>query len=596
MAEHVLQRRTSPDPAAASALPDARPAVVRPAGGAVGDAASPEALDRLEGAVASLKQQASIPWLRQALSAIQQDDWKNAAEHARKALDLDPGNGFGWWLLAIACDKGRDLMGALECYEKAVALLPELPELANDLGRLAFQLGQMDVAEKLFLRFLAGRPGDTDGVNNLACALRDQERYGDAVDVLRPAIYANPEAALLWNTLGTVLNEIGDMAEAVTFYDEALRLEPTFAKASYNRANSRVALGDVAGALADMDDALPGMALESERAMTEFGRSTILISSGDLAAGWDAYEARFDPHFADAVQFVCEAPRWSPDQDLAGKRLLVYGEQGLGDEVMFANVLPDLIEALGPEGSLVLLVEHRLVALFQRSFPGAEVGTYSTFRVNHRLMRGSRFLETVAPVDAWTTLATPLRRFRRSVGAFPNRERYLQADPGRVEHWRRELAAAGDGPKAGLLWKSLKLTAARRRYFSPFEQWRPVLETPGVRFVNLQYGDCAEELEQARAAGFEIWNPPGINLKDDLDDVAALCCALDLVIGPANATTNIAAACGAPVWLVSTPDAWPKLGTDRYPWYPQARVFNPPAYNQWTPVMAELAGALRTAF
>jgi ADP-heptose:LPS heptosyltransferase len=123
-----------------------------------------------------------------------------------------------------------------------------------------------------------------------------------------------------------------------------------------------------------------------------------------------------------------------------------------------------------------------------------------------------------------------------------------------------------------------------------------VLETPGVRFVNLQYGDCAEELEQARAAGFEIWNPPGINLKDDLDDVAALGCALDLVVGPANATTNIAAACGAPVWLVSTPDAWPKLGTDRYPWYPQARVFNPPAYNAWAPVMAELAQALRTAF
>ena len=76
------------------------------------------------------------------------------------------------------------------------------------------------------------------------------------------------------------------------------------------------------------------------------------------------------------------------------------------------------------------------------------------------------------------------------------------------------------------------------------------------------------------------------------DDVAALCGAMDLILGPANATTNIAAACGAPVWLLSTPAAWPRLGTDRYPWYPQVRVFSPPAFNEWAPVMRELAEAL----
>ena len=75
-------------------------------------------------------------------------------------------------------------------------------------------------------------------------------------------------------------------------------------------------------------------------------------------------------------------------------------------------------------------------------------------------------------------------------------------------------------------------------------------------------------------------------------DVAALCGAVDLILGPANATTNIAAACGAPVWLLSTPAAWPRLGSDHYPWYPQVRVFTPPAFNDWAPVMRELAQAL----
>ena len=88
--------------------------------------------------------------------------------------------------------------------------------------------------------------------------------------------------------------------------------------------------------------------------------------------------------------------------------------------------------------------------------------------------------------------------------------------------------------------------------------------------------------------------PARIDLKNDLDDVAALSCALDIVLGPANATSNIAAACGADVWLISTPGAWPKLGTDRYPWYPKMRVFTPPGSNQWDAVMEDVAGALRT--
>ena len=79
----------------------------------------------------------------------------------------------------------------------------------------------------------------------------------------------------------------------------------------------------------------------------------------------------------------------------------------------------------------------------------------------------------------------------------------------------------------------------------------------------------------------------------DLDDVAALSCALDLVLGPANATSNIAAACGADVWLISTPGAWPKLGTDRYPWYPKMRVFTPPGSMQWDAVMDDVAATLQ---
>jgi ADP-heptose:LPS heptosyltransferase len=192
-------------------------------------------------------------------------------------------------------------------------------------------------------------------------------------------------------------------------------------------------------------------------------------------------------------------------------------------------------------------------------------------------------------------MASLLRRWRRSLDAFPDRRAFLKADPARVAAWREQLAGLGGRPKVGLLWKSLKQDAARQKWFSAFHQWRPVLETPGVAFVNLQYGDCEAELAQAEAQGLAIWRPPGIDLKAELDEVAALCSALDLIIGPANATSNIAAACGVPTWLITPPAAWPRLGTARYPWYPSVRAFVAPGLNAWDAVMAEVAQALSTA-
>ena len=120
-----------------------------------------------------------------------------------------------------------------------------------------------------------------------------------------------------------------------------------------------------------------------------------------------------------------------------------------------------------------------------------------------------------------------------------------------------------------------------------------MLDVPGACFVLLQYGDCSADLAEAKSKlGVEICQPPEIDLKEDLDDVAALSCAMDLIIGPPNATTNIAAACGAPVWLISTPAAWPRLGTDHYPWYPQVRAFLPDGFQKWDELMGDVARAL----
>jgi tetratricopeptide (TPR) repeat protein len=561
--------------------------------GALGEAGSREALAKLNDAMQAMRTAAAKPLLNEALQALKRDDNRTADIWALKALEQDERSGFGWYLLAIARERAGDFATSIKAYESALKLLPDQAEVANDLGRLAFRMGMAPTAEKLFRHYLARYPDHPEGCNNLACALREQSMLDEAIETLKPAILAHPHVAMLWNTMGTVMGEKGDFANARLFFEEALRLDPGLSKARYNLGNALLALGDAPGALEACEAALSQVTAEDERQMMRLARSTILIANGHVGDGWDSYEARLHPQFADVTHFAVNYPRWTPGEDLAGKRLLVLGEQGLGDEVLFANVLPDVLGVLGDEGRMTLAVETRLVPLFQRSFPGAEVGPHATGSHQNRPVRHAPFANGREDIDTYTPIASLLRTFRRSVDDFPERVGFLTADADRVAHWRRELGALGQGRKVGLLWKSAIRKAARQRYFSPFEAWAPVLRQPGVRFVNLQYGDCAEEI--AWVAGemeLEIWTPPGIDLRNDLDDVAALSCALDLVVGFSNATLNLAAACGAPTWLISTPGAWTLLGTDRYHWYPQTRVFTPDAFAAWEPLMADLGEAL----
>lgn len=558
-----------------------------------GKAGSNAALAKLHAAVAELKKLAIAPMLQHAIDAIRAEDPKTAYEWAVKALDQDEYSGVGWYLLGISLERAGDFANSIRAYEAALKLLPEHGDVACDLGRLALRLGMKPQAEELFRRYLQRYPNDAEAANNLVCAIRDQGRHEEAIEVLRPAIQKTPDNPMLWNTMGTIVSDQGDFANARVFLEEALRLDPKFTKAWHNLASALLMLGDLDSALDTNAAAMLEVRAEDDRQMIRLARSSMLHCVGRVGEGWDEYESRLHPQFSARTAFSISLPRWEPGADLDGKSFLWVGEQGLGDEILFANLLPDLLDRLGPEGKLFLAVEPRLVPLFQRSFPTAVVHPHATYLAGGRPLRAVPFLEDEPQIDLWSPAASLLREFRRSVEDFPSRQAFLAADPKRVAHWRKALKKAPGGLKVGLLWKSAITADARHRYFSPFAAWAPVLAQKGVTFVNLQYGDCTEELAAAkRDFGVEIWSPPGIDLKQDLDDVAALACALDLVVGFANATSNIAAACGVPNFHISVPGAWTRLGTKALPWYPSSRVFLPPGFGQWDVVMAEVAEAV----
>ena len=555
-----------------------------------------EALARVEAAtlaVATIEARVrSNKLLNRALKAWQRGDTAKAAKLSLKATEADESNAQAFHLLAITLDKLGHLHKALVTYERAFALDPDDSDLLLNLGLTAWNLNLLDGAERMFRLFIEKRPDHPAGYNNLGSVQRDKRDLAAAIETLRNAIYRMPDQAMLWNSLATALAEEGRAEESLVFYQEALRLDPKFARVYHNLGYAYSHLGRLDDALAAYDSAIRLTKSAHERIETLHSRSVGLIGMGRLAEGFKEYEIRNAPEFRAWLLHYTKAPLWR-GEPLDGKRILIVGEQGLGDELMFANILPDVARAVGETGKLQIAVDPRLVPLFQRSYPKAEVGLYDDASLEGRPVRLFQWAREKGDPDFYAPIGTPLHVFRKSVSDFPG-EAFLKADPEKSASFRARLHAAGPGPYVGICWRSMVMGAKRAKYYSLIDAWEPVLTVPGITFVNLQYGEVASELALAREKfGIDIVNFDDLNLKDDLDGAAALTDACDLAISAPTAVAAMAGALGRETWLLTASRVWPQLGTDHYPWYRDSRVFAPEKFAEWDTLMPRLADALR---
>lgn len=526
--------------------------------------------------------------MRKAVQGYKRGDWKTAAVEAAGAADADPTFAAAFHLLALSLDNLGQKHKAFSMYERALQLDPTDADLYLNIGTAAWRLRMFDGAANAFRTYIELRPDCHKGYNNLAGALRDKGDVEAAKDLLRDAIYRFPEEHELWNSLGTVMGELSDFSNAVTFYKEALRLDPKFARGYHNLAHALNHTGPLEESLDNYNRALELCANDADEIEMLHARGLCLVSLGKLKEGWPEYERRHSPMFGQSGLFAVPARLWE-GEEIEGKKLLLLGEQGLGDEIMFANIVPDLIKRVGPNGKVLLAVEPRLVKLFQRSFPEAHVGRLFQSKHNGKVVRLAPWAKDDLKPDLYAPLGTPLQWLRPTVESFPH-QKFLTPEPARVGYWRERLQTLGDGPYIGICWRSMLITTQRKKFFSPIEAFAPVLSIPNVKFVNLQYGDCREDLAIAREKlGATIHNFEDLDLKNNLDDNAALCSALDLVLSAPTAAAALAAGAGAETWFMTAGRVWPQLGTDHYPWYPKTRVLTPEKFGDWPALMQTLA-------
>lgn len=531
--------------------------------------------------------------LRKALNHFNAAEYRDSLTLTLKATELDSESAIGYHLMAVSLDKLGEKHKALLMFEKTLELDPSQFEVYHNLGAVARDLNMPDVAEKFLRIFIDLKPNAPEGYNDLGALIRDQNRFDDAIEILRLGINLMPDVPLLWNTMGTVAAESDRLEEAEIFYNEALRLSPGFNRARYNLANHRLNHGDYVNALSGYEDflkeALPG---HMDTIEARYARSTALLGLGRIEEGWREYQVRNDPLFRNSTLYATPAPLWQ-GEDVRGKNILVIGEQGVGDEIMFANPIRDLIEQVGEDGNVLINVTERLVPLFERTYPECLVGTPMFTTHNGKTVSVTTWENDRGPLDFYTPMGDLCTYLRPSIETYRNVGSFLTPDPQEVERWKEQLSTFSRGLNVGLCWRSGVVTGGRGKFFAPLKEWGPVFDNMNASFVNLQYGEVADEVEEIQSRfGRTLHQMEGLDLKDDLDSNAALCEALDVVIAAPTAAAALSGAVGTKTWFIITKRGWPSLGEQDYPFYADTEVFDQEVVGEWTGTFKNLGAAI----
>lgn len=434
------------------------------------------------------------------------------------------------------------------------------------------QAGQFAEAERIYQRVLTINPHHPDALHLLGMIAYQTGHNEAAAEFIRSAIAIKADAASYHSNLGNVLQSQGKLAEAGACYQRALVLKPDLIETHLNLGNIFKAQGDVDSSLACYRRALALNPASAEAAVAE---SMALLLKGDFASGWRNFERRWQTRDYDTPMRAYAQPLWNGEPLTTG-RLLLWGEQGIGDEIMFAGLIPDVIRT---GTHCVLDCDPRLQPLFARSFPEISVVA-------------SVALET--PLELEITAHLPCgslpHLYRKSTTAFAaTTSPYLFADSSVQDRFR---ARYSDGRKlVGLTWHTKNKKSGRSRSID-LQLLATLFARPGIRWISLQYGERASLEEQA--ANTPIFIDPEVDQLSNIDQFAAQVAAMDLVITIDNSTAHLAGALGIPTWVLLpfAPDwRWLQEREDS-PWYPTMRLFRQTRLDDWQSALGDIECAL----
>ncbi|MDF1720165.1 MAG: tetratricopeptide repeat-containing glycosyltransferase family protein [Minwuia sp.] len=529
----------------------------------------------------------AVQLLKQGSKQAGQARYDDAALSFLQAHKLDPANADTLLVLGNNLRHAGQIQAAVHVMEKALKVSGEDPEIIYGVGLLAQDLGMLPAAENMFALIMQRTPDDSRGPIAMASAKRASGNYEAAIDTLKFAVQGKPEDHTLWQALGVTVAEAQGVEAARPFFEEALRLQPTFDIAFANLGHALTAEGRFTESLPYLDKAVQ---MRPDDADTRFNYATSLLGTGDFARGWEQYEWRLDRKRGDSVVFVHDLPRWQ-GEDISDKTLLISDEQGIGDAIIFASAFQEVIDRAG---HVIIECDHRLVSWFQRSFPAATVHRHITFRSNNKIHRHYGWLKDdgVPQPDLFIPSGSIFSLLRPDLESFDRPVPYLTPDPERVAFWKQRFDALGPGPKVGLCWSGGFVTPIRSKGYMSLSDFAPFfdLKDKGAHFIDVMYKDASEDRTKLKAEfGVDLHDWDDIDRRNQIDEAAAYTAALDFVVSISSSPVAIAGAMGVPtVTLLHKADRF-HFGAGIEPWFPKAEIFVAANRSEWPAVPCRAA-------
>lgn len=478
--------------------------------------------------------------LQNALQHLQKNELDSASILLQKAQESAPNNPDVLRLLSVVSALSFDYVRALELIDKVIALTPD--------NAIAF--------------------------SNRGNILKELNRFEEALVSLDKGITLDPAYVEAYSNKGNVLQDLHRYDEALKWYDRAIALQPNYAEAYSNKGNALGMLHRYREAMECFDMAT---AINPQYVDAYWHKALGQLSGGDYEMGWQNYEARWFKKDATKLLYR-DIPRLEALHNVAGKKILIWAEQGLGDTIQFCRYIKPLAE-LG--ASVTFIVQKPLINTLD------SLSKYCTLIDSFHSQ--SENFSYQSPL-----LSLPLL-FETRVESIPAQNSYLTCNEAKYSQFSSRLGVS-KGLRVGMVWNGgfradhPELWAVNKRRNIELEQIAKLKDIPGVVFYSLQKGDPAEaELISKKEA---LW--PGIvncvQWLDDFSDTAALIENLDLIISVDTSTAHLAGALGKPVWILNRYDScWRWLrGRSDSPWYPSAKIYQQPKPGDWASVLEQV--------
>jgi len=521
----------------------------------------------------ALKLESKNPHTLRLLGVVyaQRKDYLRALKYLNNSLRVFPKNSATLSNLGNVFLELRQYDNALDCYAKSIKIDPNNSATLSNLGSIFFELKQYDKALDYFDKSIKIDSNNYEAWYNKSKVLKELKRYDEAITHYDKALSLRPDYVEAWSNKGNTLFQLKQYEEAIAHYDRAINLKVNYAEAWSNKGATLHELKRFSEAIAHYDKAL---SLKPDYHDASWSKSLTLLLQGDFENGLPLYESRWDSEKVSETvgKRIFDKPTWLGVDSLAGKRILIYGEQGLGDFIQFCRYVK-LVAELG--ANVILEVPQSLASLM-KNLDG----------ISQLVIKGEElpFFDYQCPL-----LSLPLA-FGTSLTTIPFSSPYLMADLKKAAEWGQKLGEKRK-KRVGVAWSSMsnfKDDTKRSLSLADFVQALPL---DGFEYVCLQ-----KDLKECDIEFFKTYNHIRFYGDEiaDFSDTAALIENVDLVISTCTSIPHLSGALGKETWILLShvPDWRWLLDRKDSPWYPAMQLYRQTSIGNWNSVLNRIKSDL----